>query len=96
MSERFLYQVTPQGKIHFSYGVSHTHEVTTIRVDNTCNILGLSVENEGWEDGIVRMDFDGWNEALAAGRICKKCLDGLDRAHNPDWIEMWFHYGGGQ
>ena len=93
---RFLYRLNPTGQIHFSYGVRHTHGDTTIEVDNTCNILGLHVESEGWENGIVRMDLDGWNEALAAGRICKKCLDGLDRAHNPGWIQMWFEMGGGQ
>jgi hypothetical protein len=88
-TERFLYRTTPKGKIHFSWGVSHSWGSTTIRVGNGCNILGLDVETEGWKDGIVKMTSEEWEQAIKDGKVCKKCLEDLRTYERMDFVSKF-------
>ena len=88
-TERFLYRTTPKGKIHFSWGVSHSWGSTTIRVGNGCNILGLDVETEGWKDGIVKMI----ETQRAAGGRCKFVFDGFLHAEEGQFLEFIDQFG---
>ena len=87
MTNRTLFRINSNSKIHFSYEHYHTHNnMTNFGTPNECNILGWDIDTDGWEDAIVKMTLDEWDDAVASGKVCKKCLDGLDRNHSKMWL----------